>query len=184
VIESASATRGPEPRRDGGDDASSEAFSIGTYLRQQRALRNISLEDLSLRTRIPLRSLQRLEAGAFDGNADGFVRGFVRTVADGLGLDPDATLLRMMREPLPSGGFAGGFGLGPRAVVLGLAVIGALAFGFVAVRALSQLAAGASASAETGAVLRRDPVRELAEAQAAALAARPANPSPDRIEPR
>ena len=43
------------------------------------------------------------EAGAFDGDPDGFVRGFVRTVADGLGLDADATLLRMLREPATAG---------------------------------------------------------------------------------
>ena len=76
-----------------------EPFSIGGYLKAQRKIRGVGLEELSVRTRIPLRSLDRLEAGAFDGHPDGFVRGFVRTVSEGLGLDPDDTLMRMLSEP-------------------------------------------------------------------------------------
>ena len=62
--------------------------SVGRYLAGQRLLRGISLDDLAVLTKIPRRSLERLEAGAFDHVADGFSRGFVRAVADALGLDP------------------------------------------------------------------------------------------------
>ena len=73
--------------------------SIGSFLARQRRLRGISVEDLARLTRIPLRSLERLEAGAFDSTPDGFVRGFVRTVAAALGLDPDDAVNRLLREP-------------------------------------------------------------------------------------
>ena len=63
--------------------------SIGRYLARQRRLRGVSLDDLAAQTCIPRRSLERLEDGAFDRQADGFVRGFVRTVAAALGLDAE-----------------------------------------------------------------------------------------------
>jgi cytoskeletal protein RodZ len=80
-------------------DAEPADASIGSFLARQRRLRGISVEELAQRTRIPLRSLERLEAGAFDATPDGFVRGFVRTVAEALGLDPDDAVNRLLREP-------------------------------------------------------------------------------------
>ena len=74
------------------------AEAIGAYLKRQRRLRGIALEELAATTRIPLRSLQRLETGAFDREPDGFARGFVRTVAVALGLPPDETVARMLPE--------------------------------------------------------------------------------------
>jgi hypothetical protein len=74
------------------------AEPIGAYLARQRVLRGISLEGLAESTRIPLRSLVRLEAGVFDTEPDGFARGFVRTVAVALGLPPDETVARMLPE--------------------------------------------------------------------------------------
>ena len=73
--------------------------SIGSYLARQRRLRGVSVDELASLTRIPRRSLERLEAGAFDDTPDGFVRGFVRTVAEALGLDPDEAVNRLLREP-------------------------------------------------------------------------------------
>jgi len=73
--------------------------SIGSYLARQRRLRGVSVDELASLTRIPRRSLERLEAGAFDGTPDGFVRGFVRTVAEALGLDPVDAVNRLLREP-------------------------------------------------------------------------------------
>jgi cytoskeleton protein RodZ len=73
--------------------------SIGRYLANQRRLRGITLEELSDRTKIPSRNLERLEAGAFDRDPDGFARGFVRTVAEALGLDPDEAVMRLLAEP-------------------------------------------------------------------------------------
>jgi cytoskeletal protein RodZ len=72
---------------------------VGAYLAQQRHLRGISLDQLATLTRIPLRSLERLEGGAFDRDPDGFSRGFVRTVAEALGLDPDDSVARLLPEP-------------------------------------------------------------------------------------
>ncbi len=80
-------------------DGGSAGGSIGIYLARQRRLRGISLDDLAESTKIPRRSLERLEAGAFDGKPDGFSRGFVRTVADALGLDPEDSIMRLLSEP-------------------------------------------------------------------------------------
>jgi transcriptional regulator with XRE-family HTH domain len=74
------------------------AEPIGAYLARQRTLRGITLEQLAASTRIPLRSLRRLESGVFDREPDGFARGFVRTVAVALGLPPDETVARMLPE--------------------------------------------------------------------------------------
>jgi cytoskeletal protein RodZ len=79
--------------------AEGQPFRIGDYLARQRQLRGFSLEKLEEITRIPKRSLERLEAGAFDGEDDGFARGFVRTVAQALGLDPEDTTMLMLSEP-------------------------------------------------------------------------------------
>ena len=76
-----------------------EAQPIGEYLRRQRVLRGMSAEELAQLTRIPMRSLERLESGQFDGETDGFVRGFVRTVSEALGLDADDAISRMLPEP-------------------------------------------------------------------------------------
>ena len=62
-------------------------------------MRSISLDELCEITKIPRRNLERLEAGAFDETQDGFARGFVRTVAEALGLDPDEAVMRLMQEP-------------------------------------------------------------------------------------
>jgi cytoskeletal protein RodZ len=72
---------------------------VGQYLANQRKLRRITLEELSERTRIPRRNLERLESGAFDRDSDGFTRGFVRTVAAALGLDADEAVMRLVGEP-------------------------------------------------------------------------------------
>jgi len=87
--------------RGGGGDAGAapERFSIGRFLASQRQLRGISLDELSARTKIPRRNLERLESGAFDAQSDGFVRGFVRTVALALGLDSNEVMMRMSGEP-------------------------------------------------------------------------------------
>ena len=76
-----------------------ESFALGSWLTRQRELRGISREELSALTRLPMRSLERLESGAFDGQQDGFVRGFVRTVAVAIGLDPDDAVARLLAEP-------------------------------------------------------------------------------------
>jgi cytoskeletal protein RodZ len=73
--------------------------SIGEYLAQQRKLRGISVDELCEITKIPRRNIERLESGVLDGVSDGFMRGFVRTVAIALGLDPTEAVMRLMQEP-------------------------------------------------------------------------------------
>jgi transcriptional regulator with XRE-family HTH domain len=101
------------------------AERIGAYLARQRQLRGISVEDLAAQMRIPLRSLQRLEAGAFDHDPDGFARGFVRTVAMALGLPPDETIARMLPEADDGEGGPGAGAL----VWIARGVVGAALFG-------------------------------------------------------
>ncbi len=143
--------------------------SIGNYIAGQRKLRGLSVEDVAHQTRIPLRSLMLLEEGAFDDEVDGFVRGFVRTVAEALGLDPEETLARTLREP-----GADGAGQESRqqlslgrvfitvAAILGVGAVGVLVQNLSVSRQISS-----PAPAEVS-LIRRDPVRELAEAQSVA----------------
>ena len=149
---------------------------IGAYLATQRRLRGITIEELSVQTRIPLRSLERLESGCFDADVDGFVRGFVRTVAEALGLDPDETLNRTLEEPGQGSRLRATPRLSLRrvfAAVVAVALLGAVGFG-VQLVAIS-LAGEASTGPSPGVTRRRDPVRALAEAQGvAALAPAPA----------
>jgi hypothetical protein len=135
------------------------AFALGAWLARQRELRGIRLEELSALTRLPLRSLERLEAGVFDGHQDGFVRGFVRTVAIAIGLDPEDAVARLLAEPAartqrrwPD----------PRRVAM---VAVGLASSLAAAAALWQwthAAPEAVARSEGAPLLRRDPVRALA----------------------
>lgn len=171
------------------------AERIGAYLARQRQLRGISPEDLASQMRIPLRSLQRLEAGAFDHDPDGFARGFVRTVAIALGLPPDETIARMLPEAHGHDDADAAAALARLARAVGVAV----ALGALGASSWMWLASGASRTLapnfrarEDGLVVRRDAVRALAaehglldaSAEAGTLAplppaAAPAAPGPD-----
>ncbi len=134
--------------------------SIGRYLAQQRELRGIGREELAELTRIPLRSIERLESGAFDDDPDGFVRGFVRTVAAAIGLDPDETVTRMLAEPVPTRGV-------PMPDWRGIALVATLLVAFVGLStwAFGRWSAPPEApelSAPEPAPVRTDPVRALA----------------------
>ena len=144
------------------EPAPGSIHSIGEYLKSQRQLRGISQEELCQLTRIPPRSLERLEAGAFDALDDGFVRGFVRTVAEALGLDPDDTLARMSPEPEAEGDRMVRVP-GPGLLRLGVlvTVLGLLLVSLGVVRAA--LDAVPDPEAVSAVVVRMDPVRALAE---------------------
>lgn len=135
--------------------------SVGRYLSRQRRLRGISLDELASLTRIPARSLERLESGRFDGESDGFVRGFVRTVAEALGLDPEEAISRLLVEVPPD---EPGPRAGPRParVAVAVAVIGALAVALALGRAVWTWASSPTSSPDV--VYRHDPVRALADA--------------------
>lgn len=73
--------------------------SIGAYLRSERELRQVSLEELGQTTRIPLRTLQNIEGDRFDElPGEVFVRGFLRAYAVALSLEPDGVLSRYHDE--------------------------------------------------------------------------------------
>ncbi len=144
-----------------------EIRPIGEYLRRQRLLRQMSIEELASITRIPLRSLERLESGHFDGETDGFVRGFVRTVANALGLDADDAIARMLQEPEPSGPWDG---RSPSRAMKQILVTGIflmfVVVAFFVLRAGWNILLGkASTPASRQVVLWHDPVRALAEAR-------------------
>jgi cytoskeletal protein RodZ len=154
------------------------AQSVGQYLASQRRLRRISLEELSERTRIPRRNLERLESGALDADADGFTRGFVRTVAEALGLDAQEAVMRLVGEPhaderraLAAARSAALWRLA--ALVLGVCLLigGGLYFALRAERSEKP------ASAQPAVTYRRDAVRSLAEHE------REASPPPAPQEP-
>ena len=144
---------------------------IGRYIAQQRRLRGIELDELATLTRIPRRSLERLEAGAFDHSPDGFSRGFVRTVAEAIGLDPDDAVARMLPEPDATrpGRPRSGRVLGALAALVALAgvVFAIRGFGVGAATAVAPPPAPPLIRVQG---VRRDYVWELAAAQGIAVA--------------
>jgi cytoskeletal protein RodZ len=151
--------------RPDGADAEARSASVGLYLAGQRRLRGISVEELSARTRIPRRNIERLEAGAFDAAPDGFSRGFVRTVATALGLDADEAVTRLMSEPHADDSLL----LSERRArfLVRVAVLGtALLVGTAGWKFVAAIASPGVERAETAVVYRRDPVRVLADRQA------------------
>lgn len=155
-----------DPPLSGSDDATEPDGSVGRYLARQRKLRGISLDELAGVTQIPRRSLERLEGGAFDRQVDGFSRGFVRTVADALGLDAEDAVLRLLGEPSD---------LEDEPVFLSdslkrWAIVAAFAIGSVTLilggwSLWARMGRNAANSGSEEVFIRRDVVRELAASQ-------------------
>ncbi len=142
-----------------GPEAPEGPFAVGGWLAKQRELRGIRLEELAAITRLPVRSLERLEAGAFDGQQDGFVRGFVRTVAVAIGLDPEDAVARLLEEPelqqrrrLPD----------PRRVGLVAVGLAAACAAGLAILELARASAPVPAPRAEAVLVRRDAIRALA----------------------
>lgn len=77
--------------------------SIGRFLRNEREVRQLTLEELALTTRIPLKSLQLLEDDRLDLlPGEVFVRGFLKSYAKALGLAADDVLRRFEESHRPS----------------------------------------------------------------------------------
>jgi len=76
--------------------------SIGTLLRQERRRKHVSLLEVAQFTRIPLPLLSRIEADQFDElPGEVFVRGYLRSYASFIGLEPRNILARYAGAPRP-----------------------------------------------------------------------------------
>lgn len=69
--------------------------SLGSYLRHERELRQMSLEEIAQTTRIPLRMLHHIEENELDLlPGEVFARGFLKSYARSVGLDAEDVLAR------------------------------------------------------------------------------------------
>ncbi len=90
--------------------------SIGRYLRHARETRAMSVEEVSRATRIPVPSIERIEADHFDDlPGEVFVRGFLRAYARAISLPVEEVLARYTASrrvavvtPLPMASPTGG----------------------------------------------------------------------------
>jgi cytoskeletal protein RodZ len=68
---------------------------VGQYLRRHREEAQMSVEEISRSTRVPMDSVTRIEADQFDElPGEVFVRGFLKAYARAVGLAPDEVLAR------------------------------------------------------------------------------------------
>jgi cytoskeletal protein RodZ len=69
--------------------------TVGRFLRQQRLARGMSLEEVARTTRVPISSVERIEADQFDElPGEVFVRGFLKSYARAVGVQADDVLAR------------------------------------------------------------------------------------------
>jgi cytoskeletal protein RodZ len=69
--------------------------SVGQYLRRQRESKRMSVEEIARSTRVPMPSVERIEADQFDElPGEVFVRGFLKSYARAVGLGADEVLAR------------------------------------------------------------------------------------------
>ncbi|MDB4964104.1 MAG: hypothetical protein JWP01_4103 [Myxococcales bacterium] len=96
-------------------------MSLGIWLRGGRTQRAMSIEDIARVTKIQLRILERLEAGAINPGdglpAEVFVRGFVRSYARAVGLDETETLRRYSEATTQTGAMPSAASTTARALV-------------------------------------------------------------------
>lgn len=96
------------------EDASVQSF--GEYLKRERELREISLREISDDTKVSFRYLEALEEDNESPlPAPVFIKGFIRSYAQYVGLDPDEALLRYQeyRKCQESSGTRSGSGADP-----------------------------------------------------------------------
>lgn len=69
--------------------------TVGQYLKKQRETRQMSVEEVARATRVPMSSVERIEADQFDDlPGEVFVRGFLKSYARAVGAEPDEVLAR------------------------------------------------------------------------------------------
>ncbi len=73
--------------------------TVGEYLKRERELRQITLEEISQGTKISVTRLKLIEENRFDDlPAEVFVRGFIRNYAEYVGIDPKEAILRLEED--------------------------------------------------------------------------------------
>lgn len=76
---------------------------IGATLREEREKQQVPLQEVAVKTYIPLRLLQALEVGQIERLPEPvFIQGFIRRYGDVLGLDGSAISKKFIFEPSPS----------------------------------------------------------------------------------
>ena len=98
--------------------------SFGEELRQQRELRQITLDEVSKSTKVNLRFLEALERDDFAALPGGlFIRGFIRAYATHIGADPEklvnAYLFQVSQDHERADRDASRASMGPRLEVSG-----------------------------------------------------------------
>ena len=69
--------------------------TVGQLLRRLRESKGMSLEEVSRATRVPITSVERIEADRFDElPGEVFVRGFLKSYARAVDMDPEEILAR------------------------------------------------------------------------------------------
>src|SRR5882724_4410709 len=70
-------------------------LTVGSFLRQLREAKSLSVEEISRATRVPSSSVERIESDRFDElPGEVFVRGFLKSYARALGVPADEVLAR------------------------------------------------------------------------------------------
>ncbi len=73
--------------------------TVGQFLRRHREEKRMSVEEISRSTRVPMSSVERIEADRFDElPGEVFVRGFLRSYAHSVGLTPEDVLARYTKS--------------------------------------------------------------------------------------
>lgn len=69
--------------------------SVGQFLKEKREQRQMSVAEIARATRVPVSSVERIEADQFDElPAEVFVRGFLKSYARAVGVAEDEVLAR------------------------------------------------------------------------------------------
>lgn len=73
--------------------------TVGEFLKRERQLRQISIQEVAEGTKISISRLRLIEENRFDDlPAEVFVRGFIRSYADYIGIDPEEAILRLEED--------------------------------------------------------------------------------------
>ena len=69
--------------------------SVGQYLQKRRVEKGMSVEEVARSTRVPIASVERIEADRFSGlPGEVFVKGFLKSYARAVAVPPDDVLAR------------------------------------------------------------------------------------------